>query len=280
MRMPTRSSGTTSPFTAIRIASPVGKATSTSMRSTTTRSPSRGRSRCSPCGRAFRIASAGSTSAPESSAGSAKGGCTEDAEPPAVTTGAPLPRDSERAAVVPGGISKRFRPTEPDPDWLDRRFGIRWPYLLAMGAADPRKNVATARRAAGDRQLVVVGPGGIGHVTDDELVALYSGADCFLFLSLDEGFGFPPLEAMACGCPVLASARGSLPEVLGDSALLVEPDADEAAAALARVLEDDALRADLRAKGLARACELTWEACARATAAVYRTAAGDAGRET
>jgi glycosyltransferase involved in cell wall biosynthesis len=177
-----------------------------------------------------------------------------------------------RVAVVPCGISQRFRPAQPDPAWLERRFGIRGPYLLTMGATDPRKNVATARRIAGARQLVVIGPGGTGHVTDDELVALYSGADCFLFLSLDEGFGFPPLEAMACGCPVLASARGALPEVLGDAAVLVEPDAGAAADALARILEDDAVRADLRRKGLERARTFSWEACARATAAVYEQA--------
>jgi glycosyltransferase involved in cell wall biosynthesis len=178
----------------------------------------------------------------------------------------------ERVAVTPWGISERFRPTHPDPAWLASRFGIRGPYLLTLGAGDPRKNVATARRIAGARQLVVVGSGGTGHVSDQELVALYSGADCFLFLSLDEGFGFPPLEAMACGCPVLASARGSLPEVLGDAALLVEPDAGEAADGLGRILQDETLRADLRARGLERARTFSWEACARATAAVYEQA--------
>ena len=187
--------------------------------------------------------------------------------------------EPERVDVTPYGISERFRPTEPDPAWLERRFGIRGPYLLTVGAGDPRKNVVTARQVAGTRQLVVVGQGGVGHVTDDELVALYGGAGCFLFLSLDEGFGLPPLEAMACGCPVLASARGSLPEVLGDAALLVEPDADGAATGLARVLQDDALRADLREKGLERARTFSWEACARATTAVYRTAVGDGGGE-
>jgi glycosyltransferase involved in cell wall biosynthesis len=179
---------------------------------------------------------------------------------------------AERVAVTPWGVSERFRPTQPDPTRLERRFGIRGPYVLTAGAGDPRKNVAAARRAAGARQLVAVGPGGTGHVSDDELVALYSGADCFLFLSLDEGFGFPPLEAMACGCPVVASARGALPEVLGDAALLVEPDGSEAAGALARILQDDALRADLREKGLERARRFSWETCAHATAGVYEQA--------
>jgi glycosyltransferase involved in cell wall biosynthesis len=184
----------------------------------------------------------------------------------------------DRVAVVPCGISERFRPAEPDPAWLTSRFGVRGPYLLTVGAGDPRKNVAMARRISGDRQLVAVGPETTGHVTDEELAALYSGADCFLFLSLDEGFGFPPLEAMACGCPVLASARGSLPEVLGDAAVLVEPAASEAADALARILRDEALRADLRARGLERARTFTWEACARATAGVYCQAVGGAGQ--
>jgi glycosyltransferase involved in cell wall biosynthesis len=183
----------------------------------------------------------------------------------------------ERVVVTPYGISERFRPTEPDPAWLSTRFGIRGPYLLTVGAGDPRKNVASARRAAGAQQLVAVGPGGIGDVSDDELVALYGRAACFLFLSLDEGFGFPPLEAMACGCPVVASTHGSLPEVLGDAALLVEPNAEDAADALARILQDEALRADLRGKGFERARMFSWEACARATAAVYEQAIAESG---
>ncbi|HEX9371605.1 MAG TPA: glycosyltransferase family 1 protein [Roseiflexaceae bacterium] len=105
-----------------------------------------------------------------------------------------------------------------------------------------------------------------GYVADDDLPALLSGALAFAFPSLYEGFGLPVLEAMACGAPVLASNTSSLPEVAGDAALLVDPD-DTAAIAggLARLAGDAALRADLRARGLARAATFTWDRCAEET---------------
>jgi glycosyltransferase involved in cell wall biosynthesis len=108
-----------------------------------------------------------------------------------------------------------------------------------------------------------------GYVADDDLPALLSGALGFVFPSLYEGFGMPVLEAMACGAPVLTSATSALPEVAGDAALLVDP-ADTAAIAegLARLATDAALRADLRARGLARAAQFTWERCAEETLAV------------
>mgnify|MGYP000966133241 FL=1 len=105
-----------------------------------------------------------------------------------------------------------------------------------------------------------------GYVPDADVPALLSGALAFVFPSLYEGFGMPVLEAMACGAPVLAANTSSLPEVAGDAALLVNPE-DVAAitAGMARLLNDAALRADLRARGLARAAQFTWQRSAAAT---------------
>jgi glycosyltransferase involved in cell wall biosynthesis len=110
-----------------------------------------------------------------------------------------------------------------------------------------------------------------GRVSDDELVELYRGAVCLLFPSLWEGYGLPPLEAMATGCPVIATERPTVPEVVGDAGVLVDPtDVEAIAEALRAVAGDETLRAGLRARGLARAAELTWERTAAETMAVYR----------
>jgi len=114
-----------------------------------------------------------------------------------------------------------------------------------------------------------------GYVHDADLPALYGGADLFVFPSLYEGFGLPPLEAMACGTPVVCSNAASLPEVVGDAAVTVDPyDVDALAEAMQRVLADRDLREDLRARGLARARQFTWERTARETLAVYREVCG------
>jgi glycosyltransferase involved in cell wall biosynthesis len=106
----------------------------------------------------------------------------------------------------------------------------------------------------------------LGYLPDADLPALLSGATAFVFPSLYEGFGMPVLEAMACGAPVLTANSSSLPEVAGDAALLVDPrDTHAIAAAIVRLVHDRALRADLRARGLARAATFTWERCANET---------------
>jgi glycosyltransferase involved in cell wall biosynthesis len=198
--------------------------------------------------------------------------------------------DPERIRVTPYGVEERFRPVTP-PE--------RGPYVLCVGTMEPRKNLIAALRAferAGadfpEHSLVLVGGKGWknqaleraladsparverpGHVSEDELVRLYSGADCFLFPSLAEGFGFPVLEAMACGAPVIASDRASLPELVGDAGVLVDPaDADALAGALAEVLSSADRRADLRRRGLERSRRFRWEECARLTVAAYREA--------
>ena len=110
-----------------------------------------------------------------------------------------------------------------------------------------------------------------GYVTDAELPALYAAAAVFAYPSLYEGFGIPPLEAMACGTPVVASTAGALPEVLGDAALLIDPNNQRALGeALEAVLSKPEVRDRLQSAGRRRARLYTWNSCARKTAEVYR----------
>src|SRR5205814_3453356 len=110
----------------------------------------------------------------------------------------------------------------------------------------------------------------LGFVPIETLRVFYQAAAAFVFPSLYEGFGLPPLEAMACGAPVVTSNVSSLPEVTGDAALLVDPtSAEEIAAAISRVLTDSALRADLKARGLARARQFSWERSVRQIREIY-----------
>jgi glycosyltransferase involved in cell wall biosynthesis len=110
----------------------------------------------------------------------------------------------------------------------------------------------------------------VSRVSEEDLVRLYNVADVFVLPSLYEGFGLPVLEAMACGTPVVAANAASLPEVVGDAGLLVDPRSPEAIAkAIAQVLGDPALASDLRERGLRRAREFTWERTAEQTMHVY-----------
>ncbi len=205
----------------------------------------------------------------------------------------------ERIRVTPYGVEPRFRPAPASPALL-ARLGIDRPYVACVGTLEPRKNLVTALRAfarVGERlgdgvALVVVGGrgwrneafeqelrrvrGGVvltGFLSDEDLVGVMAGARAFVYPSLHEGYGFPPLEAMACGTPVVTSATSSLPEVVGDAGLLVDPrDVEVVAGALERLLTDDTLHEALRASGLRRAASYTWERCAAETVAAYRLA--------
>jgi len=210
-----------------------------------------------------------------------------------------LPVEPERVVVIPGGIDPSFKP-QPDAEVATRLapLGLRpGDYLLFLGTIEPRKNLARLLQAvelAGPKigPLVLAGGRGwnnaairdaivrlardgrvrdLGYVPDDLRPALHAGARAFVYPSLYEGFGLPPLEAMACGTPVLTSNVSALPEVMGDAALYVDPhDVSELAGCLTRIWRDDALRADLRARGLARARQFSWDRTARLTIDVYR----------
>ena len=205
-----------------------------------------------------------------------------------------------RTSVIYEGVD---RPTVsvPDGDAL-RRFGIDRPYFLYVGAAHPHKNLqlllcafagllrdkrprlqlvlaghhepfdVELKAAAGELELgsAVVLP---GRVTEAELSALYDGALAYVFVSLSEGFGLPGLEAMAHGVPVLAAAATSLPEIYGDAASYVDPtDVEGVQAGLQRLVEDDALRSELRNRGRRRVELYSWTQMAERTLGVYREA--------
>jgi len=193
------------------------------------------------------------------------------------------------------------RPSADAIATTQKSLGLDRPYVLMVSTIEPRKNIAFLvevfeRMAWFDGDLVLAGARGwkcepifqriaaskrkerirhLDYVPDAQLPALYAGAELFLFPSRYEGFGFPPLEAMACGTPVLSSRGGSLPEVLGGAAEYAESfDAGAWAARAEALLADGALRAARVKQGLDRAREFTWDEAARKTWAVYRKVAG------
>ncbi|MFA5809802.1 MAG: glycosyltransferase family 1 protein [Thermoleophilia bacterium] len=204
----------------------------------------------------------------------------------------------EKVSVVHNGVSEQFRPVD-DPEILDtvrRRYRLPKRFVFCVGSTEPRKNIRRAieafgqlRRVRADIQMVVagvdycgVGPAeafsgldldGVvlaGYVQDFDLPAIYSMADLFFFPSLYEGFGLPPLEAMACGTPVITSSKSSIPEVVGDAAVLVDPrKPGEMAGALEMVLSSDSMQEELIGKGVVRASGFSWERTAKQTREIY-----------
>jgi glycosyltransferase involved in cell wall biosynthesis len=214
------------------------------------------------------------------------------------------PHAAERIRVIGEGVALRFeRRSEDEVQEIAGRLGITGPYVLFVGTLEPRKNLVRLIRAFADaiadgelpHHLVIAGGTGwmdaaireawqssparsrirfVGYVSEDDLPGLYSGADLFAYLSLDEGYGLPPLEAMACGAPVLSSSAGSLPEVLGQAAELVDPqDEGGIARALSGLLRDRRRRHRLARAGVVQASRHRWSRVAEQTMAVYREAA-------
>jgi glycosyltransferase involved in cell wall biosynthesis len=183
----------------------------------------------------------------------------------------------EKVAAVPLAVEREvFRPDGP---------AAEGEYVLAVGTLEPRKNLARlveATRRLGV-ELRVVGARGwggveaagdgvrwLGRVPDEELARLYRGAAVTAYPSLYEGFGFPILEAMACGAPVVTSRGGSMEEVAGGAAVLVDP--LEPASIAAGIEEAGSRRDELRTRGFARAAAFSWDETARRTVDVYREA--------
>ncbi len=210
------------------------------------------------------------------------------------------PDAESRVRVVPHGVDPLFLSPPPGAEDAEhlRRLGLHGHrFLLAVGSGRPRKGADTLlaayaayRAAGGDRLLVVTGPGKappgpppgvrwLGWIGDAELVAAYRGADALVHHSLNEGFGLPPLEAMALGVPVVAASAGSVPEVAGPAALLVPPgNAAALAAALRSVTGDGTLRERLRRDGAARAAEFSWDRAADRTVEVWREVVAGASK--
>ena len=215
------------------------------------------------------------------------------------------PEAMHKIDVVPGAPCLSFDAlsgvsSAAEPEKVLARYGVRSPYLLYVGTMEPRKNIVRLLKAfellneMGENrtQLVLVGHEGwglrevreawesspvrssiryIGYVPDEVLGLFYRHADLFVFLSLYEGFGLPPLEAMAAGTCVVASDRASLPECLGDAGVQVDPlDVEAVAGVLSRLLRDEDLRREYVEKGLERAKSYSWQRSAVKTLGVYR----------
>ncbi|MFS0724093.1 glycosyltransferase family 4 protein [Paenibacillus sp. 1P07SE] len=186
----------------------------------------------------------------------------------------------------------------PIADGYTEAKGLERPFVLAVSSMSPNKNfraIVAALELIGDKDFDVVIAGGksnifnettpggessgrvhyLGYVAEEELRALYDKAACFVFPSFYEGFGLPPLEAMACGAPVIASGAASLPEVCGDAVLYCDPhDPQDIADQIRRVMGDPQLREELRAKGRAQAAKFSWSRCARETIGAVARALG------
>ena len=210
----------------------------------------------------------------------------------------------DKIHVVQNGVDPRFHPATAEEIAAARaRFNLPERYVLSVGSLEPRKNLPRLLEAwqqvsqqlisnqPPSPKLVLVGTAAnvfasakleapvesvvlTGYVPDEMLPALYSGAAAFVYPSLYEGFGLTVLEAMACGTPVICSSTTSLPEVAGDAAVLVDPN-DVAAIghAIQNLLTDEQLRRSLRARGLARARQCTWDRAADETWQVLANAA-------
>jgi len=208
----------------------------------------------------------------------------------------------EKITVIYEGVSSRFRPADPKTvQAIQDKYGLPERFILYVGTIEPRKNLTALLEAYAELRRRLEPPPGLvftgkkgwlyegffrrlrelgledkvtftGYVPDEDLPALYSAATVFAFPSLYEGFGLPPLEAMACGTPVITSSASSLPEVVGEAGILVDPyDVGGLVRAMKRVLMDEGKRKEMRGKGLRQAARFSWEKTARETLKVYRS---------
>jgi glycosyltransferase involved in cell wall biosynthesis len=212
----------------------------------------------------------------------------------------------DKITVVHEAASPIFRPVAEDEarQQVRNRHGVDGPFILFVSTIEPRKNVPTLLRALyqlvecykEDVQLVLAGGKGwlyedvfttvkelqmnsrvrfVGRVSSEDLLYLYNAAEMLAHPAFYEGFGLPPLEAMACGLPVIVSNVASLPEVVGDAGLLIDPhDVDELTVAIWRVLTHKELRQEMTEKGLRQAARFSWDRAASETLKIYRLVAG------
>ena len=209
----------------------------------------------------------------------------------------------EKIRAIPHAPDSQFRPQRDRESAarIEKRYGIRKPYLLYVGTLEPRKNLQRATTAFSrissrypEHSFYLAGELGwrskellrtldgipyrdrivrLGYVAEEDLAALYSNAELFVYPSLYEGFGFPVIEAMACGAPVVTSNTSSLAEIANGAALLVDPhDTKAIAEAMDRAMGDDGEQERLRIAGLARARTFSWERSTRETLRVYEEA--------
>ncbi len=217
-----------------------------------------------------------------------------------------FPDVEHKITVIPLAASPVFRERETKQGFVEERFGVHEPFIFYVGAVTPKRHIrpimeafyqlaprfpewsaitigrnvtypredlhelaSQYNRSLGKKAIVYE-----EFINDDELIELYNAADVFIYLSGYEGFGMPPLEAMACGTPVITTTMSSLPEVVGDAAMLVNPaDGREISCALESMMESRELRGEYRRKGLKRNELFSWKQTAAMTLEVLRDAA-------
>jgi len=209
----------------------------------------------------------------------------------------------DKIVVTPLGVSTRFSPIQENKvliQTIRKKYSLPEQFLLYVGTIEPRKNlerlieaISMVKEKLGKSSISLVLAGGkgwlndpiyrrvqelsllddvtfTGYVSEEDLPILYNMALAFVYPSLYEGFGLPPLEAMACGVPVITSKVSSMPEVVGDAGILIDPyNVEELSDAIMRVVSSPELRKSLSDKGTKQASLFTWEKCARETLAVY-----------
>lgn len=211
----------------------------------------------------------------------------------------------EKIKVIYPGIDEKFRVLNSNEvSEFQQKYHLKFPYILYVGNLMKHKNVFTLieafykiKKKGIKHKLVIAGTIKVkgqrlfdaidklnlrkeviftGYVSEEDLPALYNSADLFVYPSLYEGFGFPPLEAMACGTPVITSNTSSLPEVAGNGGIMVDPfDIDGLAKAMYEVLTNEGLREELRKRGLKRTKLFTWENTVKETLSLYKEVASE-----